>query len=272
MTTILNNGIKMPMFGLGVYKMTDEDITYNAVKAAIDYGYRGIDTAAIYNNEEFVGRAIKESDIPREEIFLTTKVWNENQRQHSVQEAFQESIKKLQVDYVDLYLIHWPVKECFKDTWKVLGEIYKSGKAKAIGVSNFKIHHLEELKEVSDIVPAVNQVELHPYLSQKELLEYCNKENIKLQAYSPLGASKLDLFENSTLKAIADKYKKSIAQIILRWNIDCGIITIPKSENKQRIRENIDIFDFKLEDKDIDTINALNKNERIGSDPDDFNF
>jgi methylglyoxal/glyoxal reductase len=270
--TTLNNGLEMPVFGLGVFLMKEEGVARDSVKWALEAGYRSIDTAAIYGNEIEVGDAIKESNIAREDIFLTTKVWNEDQRKDRVQEAFNESLERLKVDYVDLYLIHWPVKEKYESTWKELEKIYKSGRAKAIGVSNFHIHHLEDIKKISDIVPAVNQVECHPYLSQPELREYCKKANIQLEAWSPLGASKNDLFQNKIIVDIAEKYGKSPAQIIIRWDIDSQIITIPKSSNQNRIIENGNVFDFKLTENEIKAIDSLNKDARVGSSPDSFTF
>lgn len=268
----LNNGLEMPMLGFGVFKVEDGNECIESVKTALELGYRSIDTASIYGNEKSVGIAIKESSIPREEIFLTTKLWNEVQREGNIEEAFSKSLEDLQVDYVDLYLIHWPVKEKFINSWLELEKIYKSGRAKAIGISNFHIHHIEEIKKIWSFVPTVNQIELHPRLTQKPILEYCNKHNIIVESWSPLGASKNNLLEDEVLKAIGKKYDKTPAQIILRWNIECGIITIPKSKTPSRIKENIDIFDFELTKDEIDTINNMNKDERVGSNPDNFNF
>lgn len=268
----LNNGTLMPCIGLGVFRMEYNKDTENVIKEALSIGYRHIDTASFYQNEEAVGQAIIESGIPREEIFITTKVWNDDQRSGKIKEAFEDSLRKLQTDYIDLYLIHWPVKEKFVETWKIFEELYKTGKIKAIGVSNFKEHHLDDLKKVSDIIPAVNQVELHPYLIQEDILSYCKKEGIHLEAWSPFAANKTGLFQEKVLTDLAAKYSKTPAQIILRWDYQRGIITIPKSANKSRLKENISIFDFSLSDEEIKQINALNKNERVGSDPDTFNF
>lgn len=268
----LNNGIEMPWVGLGVFRMENDEDTQQVIEDAIAMGYRHIDTAAIYGNEEVVGKAIKNSGLPREELFITTKVWNEEQRKDRVMAAFEESLKKLGVEYVDLYLIHWPVPGEFIKTWKVLEEIYKSGRVKAIGVSNFKKHHLEELKQESTIVPAVNQIELHPYLIQQEDLDYSMQLGIRVEAWSPFAANKLNLFDEKVLKDMAKKHEKSPAQIILRWDYQRGVVVIPKSSNEKRLAENIDIFDFKLSAEEMQQINALNRNERVGSDPDHFNF
>ena len=268
----LNNGLEMPMLGFGVYSADEGDECVQAVKTALAEGYRSIDTAAIYHNEKSVGVAIKESDVPREEIFLVTKVWNEVMRTGDVEEAFETSLKNLDVDYVDCYLIHWPVKEKFVDAWLTLEKIYKSGRAKSIGVSNFKEHHIEELKKVWSVVPVLNQIEMHPELTQKELLEYCVKNDIAPQSWSPLGASKNNLLSKEELIKIGEKYGKTAAQVILRWNMDIGVITIPKSVTPSRIKDNINIFDFELTKDEIKIIDGLNKNSRVGADPDTFTF
>lgn len=268
----LNNGLEMPMLGYGVFKVDEGSECVKSVKVALELGYRSIDTAAIYGNEKSVGIAMKESGVPREEIFLTTKVWNSVQREGNVQEAFNQSLEDLGVDYVDLYLIHWAVKEKFVDTWLELEKIYKSGKAKSIGVSNFQQHHLEDIKKVWSVVPAVNQVELHPSLTQEPLLKYCTEHNIILESWSPLGAGKNNSLKNETIVSIGEKYGKTPAQVILRWNIDRGIITIPKSVTPSRIKENIDIFDFELTESEIEAINSINTDERVGADPDNFSF
>jgi diketogulonate reductase-like aldo/keto reductase len=269
-TTTLHNGVKMPWLGLGVYKAKEGDEVINAVKAALKTGYRSIDTAALYQNEEGVGRAIKESGVPRDEIFLTTKVWNTDQGYDSTLKAFAESRKKLNVDYVDLYLIHWPVKDKFIDTWKALEKLYRDGLVRAIGVSNFQIHHIEELKKHSDILPMVNQVEFHPLLTQKELLQYCKQEGIQLEAWSPLMRG--NHLDHPTLAALAEKYGKTPAQIILRWDLQHGVVTIPKSVREHRIRENADIFDFELSAADMEQIDAMNQDHRFGQHPDHFHF
>ncbi|MDR0661436.1 MAG: aldo/keto reductase [Prevotellaceae bacterium] len=268
----LNNGLDIPSVGLGVFRLEDNKEAQKVVELALSVGYRRIDTAMVYQNEEAVGKAIKASGIACEKIFVTTKLWNENQRKGDVQEAFEESLHKLELDYIDLYLIHWPVPGKFVESWKVLEKIYKSGKAKAIGVSNFKRHHLEELKKASDIIPAVNQVELRPYLSQELELEYCDKEGIVLEAWSPFTAGKTGLLKDEVLLEIAERYAKSTAQIVLRWSYQRGVITIPKSSHKQRLEENIHIFDFELTESDMNKIAQMNVNKRIGPDLDNFDF
>ena len=273
----LNNGIKMPMLGFGVFRVEDSRECISAVKEAIAAGYRSIDTAAIYGNEKSVGTAIKESGVPREELFITTKVWNEVQRTGDVETAFQNSLVDLGIDYLDLYLIHWPVKGRYVDTWLALEKIYNSGRAKAIGISNFQTNHIEDIKKVWTVVPVMNQIEMHPRLTQKPLIEFCRKNDIIPESWSPLGGSmpgevKSKIIEEPILASIGKKYNKTPAQVILRWNIDLGIVTIPKSITPERIRENLDIFDFELTAEDIAAIDALNTNQRVGPDPDNFSF
>lgn len=268
----LNNGVEMPWVGMGVFRMEDNEETARAIETALEVGYRHIDTAAYYFNEEAVARAVSRSGIPREEIFITTKLWNDDQRSGKVMEAFEASLKKLNTDYVDLYLIHWPVADKFVRSWQVLEEIYQSGRARAIGVSNFKKHHLETLKKSTEIIPAVDQIELHPYLIQQEDVDYCLQSGIRPEAWSPFAAGKTGLFDEPALVELARKYGKTPAQIVLRWDYQRGIVTIPKSSHKKRLAENIDIFDFELTSEEIGRINALNKNERIGADPDHFTF
>ncbi|MGD6902322.1 aldo/keto reductase [Bacillus infantis] len=269
-TTKLHNGVEMPWFGLGVFKVQEGSEVIDSVKAAIKNGYKSIDTAAIYGNEEGVGQAIKESGAPREDLFITTKVWNSEQGYDSALAAFDESLSKLGLDYVDLYLIHWPVKGKYKDTWRALEKLYKDGRVRAIGVSNFHVHHLEDLLETAEIVPMVNQVEYHPHLAQLELREFCKQKGIQLEAWSPLKQGQL--LDEPVITEIAEKHKKSPAQIILRWDLQNEVITIPKSVKEHRIIENADIFDFELSSEDMGKIDALNKNERVGADPDNFNF
>jgi len=274
----LNTGAKMPMLGFGVFQVDDGQVAIEAIKTALAAGYRSIDTATIYGNEKSVGVAMKESDVPREEIFLTTKLWNEVQRTGDPEAAFAQSLKDLDTDYVDLYLIHWPVKGKYVDTWLAMEKIYKSGRAKAIGISNFHEHHIEDIKKVWSVVPAMNQIEMHPNLTQKPLLECCKKHGIIPQSWSPLGGSagtngvRDNLLENEVLKKIGAKYGKSPAQVILRWNVDLGVVAIPKSVTASRIKDNINLFDFKLSAEDVAAIDALNKDQRVGPDPDDFNF
>ena len=269
-TVTLHNGVKMPRFGLGVFKVQEGQEVIDSVKAAIKNGYISIDTAAVYGNEEGVGQATQESGANREKLFITTKVWNADQGYDSTLAAFETSLKKLGLDYIDLYLIHWPVKGKYKETWKALEKLYKDGKVKTIGVSNFHIHHLEDLLEDAEIAPMVNQIELHPLLSQKEIRNYCKEKNIVVEAWSPLAQGQL--LDNEVLAEIAAAHNKSVAQIILRWDIQNDIVTIPKSIKESRIIENASIFDFELSIEEIEKINALNKNERVGPDPDNFDF
>ncbi len=268
-TVTLNNGIKMPIIGFGTFKVEDGKQTIDAVKCALSLGYRHIDTAAVYQNEEGVGQAIKESGVPREEIFLTSKVWNSDQGYESTLKAFETSLKKLQTDYLDLYLIHWP-KALNRETWRALEELYRQGRIRAIGVSNFKEHHLEDLLEVATVVPTVNQVEYHPRMMQTSLANYCKEKGIQLEAWGPLMQGQV--FEIDVLQQLAKKYNKTVAQIVLRWDIQNGVVTIPKSVNANRIQGNADIFDFELTAEDMAQINALNKEERIGPDPDHITF
>ncbi|MCL2285931.1 MAG: aldo/keto reductase [Firmicutes bacterium] len=270
----LNTGATMPMLGFGVFNITEDK---SPILSALEAGYRSIDTAFCYGNEDLVGKAVQESGLKREDLFITTKLWNTGQREGKIEEEFEQSLKNLGMDYVDLYLVHWPVKECYVDSWLVMEKIYKTGRAKAIGVSNWQSHHVAAAKKVWSVVPAVNQVELHPYLSQKPLLEMCKAEGIIPQAWSPLGGGRVmdvkeNLLTNDVLVEIANKYGKSTAQVILRWNIDLGIVTIPKSVTPSRIQANFDIFDFKLTPEEIAAIDGLNKDQRVGPDPDNFEF
>jgi methylglyoxal/glyoxal reductase len=266
--TTLHNGVKMPWFGLGVYKVEEGQEVVNSVKSALSNGYRSIDTAAFYQNEEGVGEAIKQSGIPREELFITTKVWNSDQGYEKTITAFEKSMEKLDIKYLDLYLIHWPVKGKYKETWKALEKLYKDGRVRAIGVSNFHIQHLEDLLSDAEIKPMVNQVEYHPRLSQVVLHEYCKKHNIQFEAWSPLMRGKL--LDNPILKGISEKYNKSIPQVILRWDLQNEVVTIPKSIKEHRIIENANIFDFELTEEEMDKIDSLNEDQRVGTNPDSF--
>ncbi|WP_055668985.1 aldo/keto reductase [Desnuesiella massiliensis] len=267
--SILSNGVKMPWLGFGTFKVPEGKVVEEAVKEALRLGYRHIDTAAIYKNEEGVGQAIKDSRVPREEIFLVSKVWNTDQGYESTLKAFETSLKKLQTDYLDLYLIHWP-KALNKETWKALEELYKEGRVKAIGVSNFKLHNLEELLEDAEIIPMVNQVEFHPQFPQTEIMEICKKHNIQLEAWGPLMQGKI--FEIPLMRELAEKYNKTISQIALRWDLQMGVVTIPKSITPERIKENMNIFDFEISKEDMDRIAQLNIGERVGPDPDHITF
>ncbi|WP_114571434.1 aldo/keto reductase [Exiguobacterium flavidum] len=266
----LNNGVKMPQLGYGVFKVPEEEV-YEAVLTALKAGYRSIDTAMVYQNEAGVGRAIRDSGIPREEIFLTTKVWNKDQGYEETLTAFETSLGKLGVDYVDLYLIHWPMPkhDRYVETWKALENIYSNKKARAIGVSNFHVPHLERLLAETEIVPAVNQIELHPYLSQQEIRDYCKAHGIIVEAWSPLMKGR-DALNDPVITEIAEAHGKTPAQVILRWHLEHGIVAIPKSVTPHRIEENLDVFDFSLTTDEIARIDALNRNERTGSNPDEL--
>jgi diketogulonate reductase-like aldo/keto reductase len=268
--TLLNNGLEMPWLGFGVFKMSDGQEVGQAVRYALETGYRSIDTASVYHNERGVGKAIRESGIPREDIFLTTKVWNEDQRKKRAMAAFEESLERLGTEYVDLYLVHWPVKGCYQETWQVMEEIYQSGRAKAIGVSNFQIHHLEGILRDSQTVPSVNQVEFHPFLVQPELLEFCHSHKIQIEAWSPLMQGQI--VTEPVVQKLAKKYAKTPAQIALRWDLQHEVVTIPKSSHPSRIAENAQIFDFQLSQADMSVLDALDEGKRIGPDPDNFNF
>ncbi|WP_154365954.1 aldo/keto reductase [Maribacter luteus] len=266
----LHNGVKMPYFGLGVYLSEDGNEVINAVKWAIEAGYRHIDTAAIYNNEKGVGEGIRQSGINREELFVVSKVWNADQGYDNTLKAFDESLERLQLDYLDLYLIHWPVKGKYKETWRALEYLYQEGKVRAIGVSNFLKHHLEDILDSAEIVPMVNQMEFHPYLVQQGLLDYCNENQIQYEAWSPMMQGKI--FELDAIKDMAKKYGKSPAHVVLRWDLQKGVVTIPKSVKKERIINNADIFDFELSKEDMAYLDGLEKGHRFGPDPDTFDF
>ncbi|EEL48597.1 YtbE (Aldo/keto reductase YtbE) [Bacillus cereus Rock3-44] len=264
----------MPWFGLGVFKVEDGPELVEAVKTAIKEGYRSIDTAAIYGNEKAVGEGIragiKEAGISREDLFITSKVWNSDQGFETTLAAYEESLKKLELDYLDLYLVHWPVEGKYKDTWRALEKLYKEGRVRTIGVSNFQIHHLKDVMEGAEVKPMINQVEYHPRLTQKELHAFCREQGIQMEAWSPLMQGQL--LDNPTLQEVADKYGKTTAQIILRWDLQNEVVTIPKSTKEHRIIQNADIFNFELTKEDMEQIDALNENHRVGPDPDNFDF
>ena len=261
----LNNGVEIPVLGLGTYLSPPGDETYKAVEYALNHGYRHIDTAAFYKNEKDVARGIKESNIPRNEVFITTKVWNEDQGYDKTMKAFDISLKNLDSDYVDLYLIHWPVPEKRKQTWKALETLYEEERARAVGVSNYTIRHLKELFNYANIKPVVNQVEFSPYLYQKELQDFGESNDILIEAYTPLTRGKK--LKDPELIKIADRYKKSTAQILIKWAIQVNTIVLPKSVTKGRIIENADIFDFEISDDDLTLLNGFNENFRTSWDP-----
>ena len=269
-SVVLSNGIKMPYLGLGVFLAKDGEEVKRAMKVAFDNGYRHFDTAAIYKNEVGVGAAVKESGLPRKDIFVTSKVWNADQGFENTLKAYDASLQKLDMDYLDLYLIHWPVDGKFVDTWRALEKIYTEGRVKAIGVSNFNQHHLEALLQVSEIIPMVNQMEFHPRLVNQDLHDFCQLHHIQYEAWSPLMRGKI--FDINRLTQLAEKYGKSAAQLVLRWNLQKGVVTIPKSVHEERIISNAHIFDFEISTEDMAVIDALDTHERIGPDPDNFSF
>lgn len=258
----------MPLLGLGVYKLPDDVQAESAVTSAISAGYRMIDTASVYKNEESVGRAIAKCGVPRKDLFITSKIWNNAQRLGDVQGAFSRSLDRLKVSYVDLYLIHWPVPGCYLSTWKELESILESGRALSIGVSNFDIRHLEELRKISGVIPAVNQIECHPLCYPAELIEYCKAFGIQVQAYAPLARGAY--FDNDVMCVLGTKYARTPAQIGLRWAIQKGISVIPKSINPERIRSNGNIFDFNIEDEDMAIIDTLNEDLHTSHVPEDL--
>ncbi|EEV32518.1 aldo/keto reductase [Enterococcus gallinarum] len=274
----LSNNVSIPELGFGTWQTPNGDVAVSAVKKALEVGYRHIDTAQGYKNEDSVGQAIKESGIPREEIFLTTKLWNENHSYDLVLSSFEESLKKLQTDYIDLFLIHWPNPVKFRDnwqsanaeTWRAMEELYQAGKIKAIGVSNFLPHHFEELKKTATIFPMVNQIFLAPGELQKEVVSYCQEHNVLLEAYSPLGTGKI--FDVPEMQELSDKYGKTIAQIAIRWSLQHGFLPLPKSVTPSRIEENLAVFDFELSDEDMQRIDQLDGVVGKATNPDTTGF
>lgn len=268
-----NNGVEIPGLGLGVFQIPNED-TAEVVKNGIINGYRLIDTAQIYGNEVGTGIGIKEglaaTNLKREELFVTSKVWNNHLTYAETITAFEETLKRLELDYLDLYLIHWPGKAAFKESWQALEDLYTAGKIKAIGVSNFEIHHLEELLSFAKVTPVVNQVELHPKLAQQALRDFCEKHDIKVQAWSPLMQGKL--LADPVVKEIAEKHQKTPAQVILRWDIQQEILLVVKSVHEQRMQSNADVFNFELDSADMTRLNQLNEALRVGPNPDEFDF
>ncbi len=270
----LNNGAKMPWLGLGVFRVEEGAELVEAVKTAIKQGYRSIDTAAIYENEGGVGEGIiqglQQSGLNREELFVTSKVWNADLSYEGTIRAYEQSLEKLGLEYLDLYLIHWPVEGKYKEAWRALEYLYEEGRVKSIGVSNFQIHHLEDLLKDAKVKPVINQVEYHPRLTQKELQAFCEQHQIQLEAWSPLMNGQI--LEHDLIKELAGAYQKTPAQIVIRWDLQNGVVTIPKSTKAHRLAENADVFDFQLSAEDMEQIDQLNENHRIGPDPDNFDF
>ncbi len=267
----LNNGVRMPWLGLGVFQITSDAEAERVTRTAIDAGYRSVDTAALYGNERGVGRAVRAGGVPREELFVTTKVWNDAMRRDRVEAAFDESLRRLGLEYIDLFLLHWPIAGKITASWRVLEKLHRAGRIKAIGVSNYMIPHLDELLAAAEIVPAVNQIEYHPFLQSKPLAEYCRRKGIQLEAWSPLMQAGA-ILRDRTLAGIAAQHGKTVAQVVLRWDVQGGVVTIPKSVHPHRIAENAGIFDFALTDAEMQAIGALDRNLRSGADPFNFNF
>jgi len=267
----LNNALRIPQLGYGVWKVPNEEAT-TAVEEAFKTGYRLIDTAKIYGNEFGVGKALANSNVVRDDLFITTKVWNEDHGYENTLKAFDESLEKLGLDYVDLYLIHWPTPKYdeYVETYKALEKLYKDGRTKAIGVCNFDIEHLQRIMDECEVKPAVNQVEYHPYLQQKELKEFCDKHDILLEAYSPL-MNGTYVMEDPVIQELSEKYEKTAAQVILRWHIQCDVIVIPKTVTPSRMEENLNIFDFELSEADMEKIATLDRDERNNSIPSEMN-
>ncbi|MCY7054308.1 aldo/keto reductase [Streptococcus salivarius] len=263
--TILNNGIKMPMVGFGVFQIHDAKTTQTVVEEAIKTGYRLIDTAQVYGNEEAVGKAIKASGVPREELFITTKLWISDFSYEAAKDAFNESLRKLDLDYVDLYLLHQPFGDIF-GAWRALEELYKEGKIKAIGVSNFKPDQLANIAAFNEVTPAVNQIELHVFNQKEDEQAYMLSKGVQTESWGAFAEGQFDVFNNPVLKEIAEKYSKTTAQVMLRWQLQRGIVSLSKSANPERVRQNFDIFDFELSAEDMDKIATLNTNTTVFSD------
>ena len=267
-TKKLHNGVEMPRFGLGVYKMTDSNETIEAITYALQHGYRAVDTAAIYENESETGEAIRNSGIEREKLFVTSKVWNTDQGYDQTLRAFETSLKKLGLEYLDLYLTHWPLTETYVDTYRAIERLYEEKLIRVPGVSNHHIHHLEKLSVTANIQPMVNQVELHPLLTQVPLREYCQQQDIAVTSWSPLAKGKL--LDEPVIKKIGQAHQKSAAQVIIRWHLQNGLIVIPKSVTPERILENSQIGDFELSAEEMHLMDALNRDERTGTNPDEI--
>lgn len=274
----LSNGVEIPCIGFGTWQTPDGEVAVNSVLTALEVGYRHIDTAQAYGNEESVGQAIKQSGINREELFITTKLWNDFHTYELTKSSFEESMEKLGLDYLDLFLIHWPNPIAFRDSWqeanaqawKAMEELYQEGRIRAIGISNFKQHHIEELMKTATIAPMVNQIRLCPGNTQDELVDYCRQRDMLLEAYSPLGVGKV--FEVEEMKTLAEKYNRSIAQVCIRWSLQKGFLPLPKSVTPSRIKENIEVFDFELEEQDVELMSNLVGCAGLETDPDNASF
>jgi len=266
----LNNGLQMPQLGFGVFRVPNEEVI-PPVEKALKVGYPLLDTARVYNNERGVGEAIKNSGIARDELFITTKLWNKDHGYENALAAYDKSLERLGVEEVDLYLIHWPIPDFdqYVETYKALEKLYKDGRVKAIGVSNFDIEHLERILDECEIVPAINQVECHPYFQQKEMKQFCQEHGITLEAYTPLQNGR-DVLQNEIIQDIASRTGKTPAQVVLRWHLQSGVVVIPKSVTPSRIEENFDVFDFELTERDMENIAALDRNQREGGVPNEF--
>lgn len=267
----LNNDVMIPQIGFGVFQVQDGPETVDAVRTAIEDGYRHIDTASVYGNEASVGTAIAESGVDRADLFVTTKLWNDDIRKHRTKDAFQESLDRLGLDYVDLYLIHWPA-EGWQEAWAAMQELYAQGRMRAIGVSNFERNHLTELLEQTDVLPAVDQVESSPTFPNQDLIDFCHGKDIAVEAWSPLGGTGGNLLADQRLLDIGEKYGKSSAQVVLRWDLQRGVIPLPKSVHSTRIMQNIHVFDFELDESEMQLISSLDTGKRNGADPNDFDF
>lgn len=267
----LNNGLKMPQLGFGVWQVPDDEAA-SAVGKALETGYRSIDTAMIYKNERGVGQALKNSSVPREELFITTKVWNGDQGYESTLRAYDESLERLGLEYVDLYLIHWPTPKFnqYVETYKAMEKLYKDGRVKSIGVCNFEIEHLERLLTECEVKPVLNQVECHPYLVQQDLKDFCAKHDILIEAWSPLDQGG-EVLKDDAVQKIADAHGKTPAQVVLRWHLQNGTVVIPKSVTPSRIEENFHVFNFELTAEEMSEITQLNRDRRNGSHPNEMN-
>ncbi len=266
----LSNGVTMPQIGLGVWRMHEGEEVKDAVKWALEAGYRSIDTAKVYANERGVGESIAQSNVRREDLFVTTKVWNSDQGYDSTLRAYDKSLEELGLEYVDLYLVHWPVKGKYKESWRALEKLYTDGRVRAIGVSNFLVHHLIDMLTVATVTPMVNQVEFHPRLQQPELQAFCLANGIQLEAWSPImKGGVVDILE---LAKIGKRHGKNAIQVTLRWLLQKGVVAIPKSSRKARIEANVEVFDFSLTDEEMEVIDNLDQGIRVGPDPDNFDF